>query len=272
MTDLASLDYDESRLSIIEGEVSVLKEALAKRDNPWNTAVIISMVALLLSIGTTAFSYFKEKEQYIHDTRTELRGLVQRLDRIPLENIEYYKKYESDQVAFLNISQALNAENALVAKQAYEVINLIPNYTEPTEYIAVGYALQGSYLFDMAAKMYKAGIDVVTDMNDEIALRRSYANLDFTVGNPEGGRAQYRDALQIFEKYPSSNTYLIETTHLLTEIQWAVAEASIRQCAFAREHIALAEKHLSSVAQGAGRSQFEGQYKSAKQNVDACVL
>ena len=84
-----------------------------------------------------------------------------------------------------NISSALNSENALVAKQAYEVINLIPAYVEATEYYTVGLALQSSYLFAMAAKMYKSGIDAATDMNDETDLRRGLANLDFTVGDPE---------------------------------------------------------------------------------------
>ena len=36
--------------------------------------------------------------------------------------------------------------------------------------------------------------------------------------DPEGGRAQFQDALKVFAKYPSSNTYVIESMHFLTEI------------------------------------------------------
>jgi hypothetical protein len=181
------------------------------------------------------------------------------------------KKYQEEQTTMGNISSALNSENSLVAKQAYEVINLIHTYVEPTEYFTVGFALQNSYLFDMAAKMYKAGIDMVTDMNDEVALRRGYANLNFIVGNPEGGRAQYQDTLKVFEKYPSSNSYIIESVHLMTELQWTYLEASIRQCEFAKEHLASAAKHLSSIPLNGGPSQYGSQFNGAKQVVDNCI-
>jgi hypothetical protein len=93
----ASLGQDELRLATIEGEISALKAVIEKRESPWNSAVVISLVALLLSIGTTAFSYIREKEQYIHDTRAELRGLVQSLNKIPIDNIEYAKNKRTRQ-------------------------------------------------------------------------------------------------------------------------------------------------------------------------------
>ncbi len=43
--------------------------------------LIISLLALLFSFGTTAVSYYQIRQQDIHDARTELRGLIERLSQ-----------------------------------------------------------------------------------------------------------------------------------------------------------------------------------------------
>jgi hypothetical protein len=132
----------------IDGEVTILKIASAKIERPWlqNPTVIISLLALLFSFGTTIVSYQRSREQDVIASRSELRSLIQRLDQLPVQNIEYYKKYQDDPVSLNQFSSLLNSENALVAKQAADVINRIPDSVGATEYSAVANALIQSSL------------------------------------------------------------------------------------------------------------------------------
>ena len=80
------------------------------RGTPWyeNSPVLISFIALLFSLGTTAVSAYRTYQQDIHDTRTELRALIERIDKIPLEMIEYSNKYSSNPDTMKNISSIVN--------------------------------------------------------------------------------------------------------------------------------------------------------------------
>jgi hypothetical protein len=84
------------KIARIEGEVSALSAELAKPERTWSSAVIVSIAALLFSFGTTVVSYLHTRQQDIQEARSELRTLIQRLDRIPIENIEEMKKYSDD--------------------------------------------------------------------------------------------------------------------------------------------------------------------------------
>ncbi|MGH6851350.1 MAG: hypothetical protein ACREDD_13045, partial [Methylocella sp.] len=171
-----------------------LKIASNQRDRQWfrSPSILISLLALLFSFGTTAVSFIRTNKQDVHDARSELRNLIQRLDQIPRENVEYQTKYANDPLVQNQVSALLNSENAMVTKDAADVIDRIPNNVSATEYLAVARALSNSALTDRALKFAKRGLDVSSDVNDEVDLDRFYAGLLFSVGNAEQGRTQYK--------------------------------------------------------------------------------
>jgi tetratricopeptide (TPR) repeat protein len=265
----------QESIARIEGEVTVLKIASTKVERPWlqNPSIIISVLALLFSFGTTIVSYLRSHQQDIIASRAELRTLIQRLDQIPVENVQYYKIYADDPGALDQLSGLLNSENALVAKQAADVIYRIPDNVGATEYSAVANALVQSALTEKAMKLFEGGLKVSNDANDESNLLRAYAATLFSVGDAEGGRAQYKTALALFEKYRTMNNFYAESTHLLTEMSWADAENSIRQCNYAKTHLNQAESHLSAVSQAPGplTDQLKANFNKLRERISVCT-
>jgi tetratricopeptide (TPR) repeat protein len=263
----------QGSISAINETISTLQKTSAKVERPWfqQPALIISLLALLFSFGTTTASYFRTKQLDIHDARSELRTLILRLNQLPRENVELSKKYEGDYQTINGLSGMLNAENALVAKQAADVMERIPTYVGATEYLSVAYALSQSNLTGPALKLIKLASAASNDLNDEVAVLRFYGQLLFGSGDLEGGREKFKTALALFSKYPTANQNYVQMTHLLTELYWAQAEATARQCQYAKLHIAEARTHLALLAPGPPAKGFEDQINQAMPLVQGCV-
>ena len=262
----------QHQVDSLRQQVEAIEVNLLKSRQPWyrTPSVIISTMALLFSFGTTYVSYERTKQQDIHDARAELRTLILRLSALPRENTELFQKYGNNPQALANLSSALNAENALIAKQAAEVIERIPSHVSSTEYYAVGYALGNSGLLDRSLKVLSRAVATSSDVNDEIGALRQYAATLFSAGNPEGGPEHYRKALAIFTKYPSNNHSYIESTHALTEIYWAQMEILQRQCSYAGLHLQEAKKHIEALPPLAFAAQLTGQLADAQKQVGGC--
>jgi hypothetical protein len=259
----------------IQQSISVINKELAatsaKADRPWyhDPSLIIALLALLFSFGTTAVSYIRANQQDIHDKRAELRSLILRLNQLPRENLEYSKKYEGEPLIAGGISGLLNGENALVAKQAADVMSSMPGNVSASEYLSVAAALINSGLSETAMKLIKLALPVSNDVNDEVALLRNYAGLLFSAGDLEGGREKFKTALMIFSKYPTTNQYYVETTNALTEMYWAQYEAVARQCPYAKSHVAQAYSHLSVLSPGSYEN-YKSQVDQVQKALDSC--
>jgi hypothetical protein len=261
----------ENSISVINKELAVIQTASAKAARPWyrEPSLIISLLALLFSFGTTTVSYIRTTQQDMHDARAELRGLILRLNQLPRENMEYAKKYEDNPLIAGSLSGYLNAENALVAKQAANIMTRIPGNVSATEYLSVSSALVNSGLTETAIKLIQLALAVSNDVNDEVGVLRSYGGLLFSSGDLEGGRAKFQAALMIFSKYPVTSQYYVETTHALTEMYWAQFELGARQCVYAKSHMVQAHSHLSILPPGSYES-IKGQVDQMQKAVDNC--
>jgi tetratricopeptide (TPR) repeat protein len=234
----------KSEISVIQqatsqndSEIDALQIEAAKTHKPWylDVSVLISFLALLFSFGTTAVSYYRVRQQDIHDARTELRGLLQRLSAIPKENVEIQKNHTAD-VSNLLLGM-LNAESSLIANQADEVINRIPDHVSAIEYVVVAQALILHGNVGEAQKLFERAVSVARNPYEEFAAVRGYAQLLFTTGNPEAGREMFRRALNINEKYPTIFSYQLQYNNAETEFAWASSEYYIKQCLEAQKHM-----------------------------------
>ena len=261
----------EATVAHLGGEVDALVAKSAKTEKPSNLPVWISLLALLFSFGTTGVSYLRTRQQDVHDARSELRTLIGELNRIPVDNVEEMSKYKTDPYAAAQLSGLLNNENALVSKQAFDVIYKIPDKVGATEYLNVANALVQSGLTEKAKKLYRDGLTTANDSNDEVNLDRAYGNVLFNSGDSENGRAQFQAALGVFQRYPNENNFYIEATHFLTELNWADAENSFHHCSYAKSHLAQAEVHLSGMAPGPVTERSGAQLAQAKQRIGGCT-
>src|SRR2546425_9154961 len=235
----AAKDSFEVRISAMERRIDALEVALGKYERSWyrDPAILIAFLALIFSFGTTAVSYYRAAKQDLHEARAELRSLIQRLSGLQREFTELPQKYPQDATTRGTFSALLNEENALIAKQAAEVIERIPKHVSATEYLAVANALAASGIFDKVKQLLEKAIAVANDVNDETNALRVYGNYLFTAGDPGRGRIQYQTALNIFSKYPTANAYYVTSTHVVTEKAWAVSEAAIGARLEAKNHL-----------------------------------
>src|SRR3982750_4385024 len=91
----------EERVETMKREIDALQIAAAEKSKPWygNVSTLLSVIALVFSLGTTLVSYHRANLQGVHDARQELRGMLQRLSALPKENVEIGVKYANDQSA-----------------------------------------------------------------------------------------------------------------------------------------------------------------------------
>jgi hypothetical protein len=123
-------------LKIMKREIDALQIEVMKGRLPWyrSPSIIISIVALLFSFGTTFVSYYKTARLEVQAARTELRGILQRLSALPKDNFELIRKYRDDPEG-LALSGLLTQENALLARQASEIVDRYPNRSSSSSWM-----------------------------------------------------------------------------------------------------------------------------------------
>lgn len=262
-----TFDTLEERVRVIKDEVDALQINIMNQKSPWykNVPAIISILALCFSFGTTYVSYNRIKAQDIISLRAELRSVLQRLMALPKENFELTKKYTNDPLAIGFLGGYINQENSLLARQAAEIANKLPkDKVSAAEYYAIAMALQASYNVEGAERFLDFALVTSKDFNEEIAILRAKANIFFLSGQPEAGRMEYRKALNIFAKYQGYSDFTQKSTHIWTELNWSISEANIGALELVGQHIAKAEKYVSSLLPGPSTEQLRGQISQTK--------
>jgi tetratricopeptide (TPR) repeat protein len=267
MDELEPIQELSQRVEKMASEVDALQVAARKRDVPWyeNVSSIIAVLALLFSFGTTYVSYRHTRLQDIQNHRIELRSLLQRLAALPKDNLEIMKRYSNDALSAGLISSYINWENILLTRQAAEIARYLPaDQLSATEYQGIALAMYNSRDYQDASLLYQKAIETAESLDDEMASRRGKANLLFVTGKPEPGRAEFMQALSVFDRRHGYDNYTQVSTNLLTELTWAFAEANSSFFDQAKNHTLIAERLVNSLPQSPGQQQFRGQVLQAK--------
>jgi len=241
--------------------------AAAKSNQPWyhNISTVISVTALAFSFGTTFVSYHRTKLQDIQASRTELRGILQRLSAIPREMLEATKKYAADANAIQGVSQLYNQESTMLSRQASEIVKRVPDrMVSATECYAIAIAFQNTYNLAAAKEYLELAGKKANNINDEIGAIRSSAYLDFITGKPQEGRVKFQQALNIFSKYPHFDSYTVASTHIMTELFWGNSEAVATQFQLAMQHVDNAERIVAGLPPSMGSDNLKAQIMQAR--------
>lgn len=230
---MGSQDHDIAQLAdsfeMLKKEVDALQIAVIKGEGPWykQVPIIVSVIALLFSFGTTYVSYKKAETEEIKASRTELRGLLQRLSELPIENVEYSASYAQDPTRRQIIAGILTQENSILSQQAAEIARrLPPRYISAAEYYALAVGLSNSYDLDSALIFFSNAASMSNNLNIAGASLRGAANLLFAHNQLQEGRQQYREAIELSDRLASKTDYEKAYNRILTLTAWSISEAS----------------------------------------------
>ena len=243
--DWASL---EGRLETLKRELDALQIHVMSAQAPWYKQVPV-IVSVLISVAALAFSFWtanrgeeRLNRQEEHQARSELRGLVQRLQEIPREEVELQSRYKDGSHRADSVAAAFSAEKQVIARQAAELIADLDGEVAAPEYYSVVGALVESGQPGGVDSLIRRGLEEATDAQSAAVLHRWLARMRFDTGNEAGGRAAFRDALTVFERYPHPDRAWVNAIQGQTHTLWAEEEAEAGKCEAAWRHITLAQR------------------------------
>src|SRR5687767_7530773 len=128
---IQTLKAEVDALKTLKAEVDALHIQAAQERKPWYfvPSNIVSVVALVFSLGTSVFSYWKSYQTEVATNRAEVRQLIQRTTRLPIENFELLQKFPNAQ----GLTTMITQEQLLLANQAAEKIKRYPDTFTSTE-------------------------------------------------------------------------------------------------------------------------------------------
>jgi hypothetical protein len=240
-----------------------LRAAAAQPGPPWyrQVSVIVSLVALLFSIAATYYANEQTARQNDRAARTELGQLIQRLSALPKENADLTAKYADDRTALGTLSGTINAENLVLAQQAADVIDRIPDQVSGAEYFTVASALKVSNSYSRSAKLIDRGLRVDTDPLSREGLLRLKSQLLFEAGDVVGGRAPLQQALEVWHDESAKDQ---ATGHTYTELLWSALERQAGNCQEAASHLMRARAAAEHLNPGAARKQLTESVRAAE--------
>lgn len=238
----------EGRLDTMKRELDALQIHVMKDKARWYMQVpvvvslLVSAAALFFSFWTDSKSEDRLENQKRHEARVELRGVIQRLQTLPREDIEIIRKYASEPTVQSNARAFLNTETQVLARQAEELIEELEGDVTATDYYAVvgAFASSGQPTADLE-KLIAGGLAVAKDAWSAATLYRYLAQARFSAGDPVNGRAAYAQAFNVFKRFPEKNRNVVIGLQATTQQLWAAAELGVGECDAAWGHITYAQ-------------------------------
>lgn len=230
-----------------DAEIDTLQLEAQKARGPWyrDISVMVSISAVLFSMLTTAFSYYIARQQDIHNSKAELRGLIQGITELNREYADLISASNSTNQAY-HLS-AVTAEIILLTNQADDLIEQIPSYVTPVEYFSVADAFARNGYPERAEELYLEAIDASRTRSDKVASLRAYAQLLILSQKHDEVRNTFAAALSTNQEFSSNYPLVVLRDDMYTHLSWANYELSQRQCAKAREQLGKASSIASQL-------------------------
>ena len=261
---------DDERLVSLKAEIDKLNEKVKKNDDgPWyrKPATVISLLALMFSFGTTVFSAFNSHEEGVRSNRRDVRALLQRLSKLPIDNYELMQKYKGAGQGEA-LSGMLNQENILLATQAAELMDRYPDSFGSTEYFAVAFALSSSNILGKVPRLFQRAMDLSTTSNDYNAAARAYGGYLYSKGEYTEGKRLFGEALNVWNKFPERNAYVVNSTDLVTLMYWSQAEFGVGNKKPAKDLLTEAKRKLAELPPGPMTESLKNQINYTAQFVE----
>lgn len=215
-------------------------------------SIIISIVALLLSVYANINSQTREESEKNRTIRIQLTDVLGRINNLNLENARIFKDYsEADPEYASRISAILNQENVSLLWQAKYLSEQIPDLISVVDLNTIAYANFLANNILEAEGFHKKSIEKAKNNNDNYSralTTRSYAIFLFSTGRSTEGRRQYETSVTLLESLPiKGNSDVIPSTIGYTYQQRAISELSIGEIENAKKYFNKAESEFNKM-------------------------
>ncbi len=246
----------------LKKEVDSIKIQLGHDNSSWyaNPSILISVIALIFSFGTTIVSYINLHNEDVRANHREAMALIQRITKLPIENFELMQKNKGSGPGE-SLSAMINQENIILASQAANLLSRYPDTFSSTEYYAIASALASSNIVDRVPFLFENAIEKAESSNDYSVASRSYAFYLYSKGDYTEGKRFYEMALGVWNKFPERNMYFVNSSDLLTFLYWSRAELMAKNVKDAEELLNKAKDRLSRLSPGPLTESFANQIK-----------
>jgi len=237
---------------------------------PWfrQPSVIISIVALLLSLSATIYGEQRAGARDASTARDRLSGLIARLDALPKENASLIAQYADDPQTLANLGSSTQTELVVTSQQAADIISVIPDDVSGAEYYAVGAGLALAGNYGRAQAMFDTGLTRESDPQTQAAIWRTKASIYFGSGDLDRARTAMSQALSVFTSAGDSGSELQAT---YTEWQWSLGELFARRCSDAQVHLGRAREHLARTPASPVAQMYAGLVTQTESAAQECV-
>jgi hypothetical protein len=230
----APSDMTAEALALLKREVDALQVTLAHQTRPWykDGSVLVSVLALLFSFGTTVVSYNKSQQDDVRARKAELRELILQLGRAPREIFEMERRFPNDPALIGSFRGFVNQESGIVAQQASQVIWSIPDAVSGDEHQAVASSLDAAGFAEQAAAHLRAAADRASDLYGLVVASRGLADITYRARGEAEGRAAFEAAIAATNSGRFQPPFEDFTVYhdALTHYRWAQLEGGNAKC------------------------------------------
>jgi hypothetical protein len=210
-----------------------------------NPSLITSAAAIFISVVTTAMSWYRTYQQDVTSMRAQLASTLQQASSLQIQAIDFYAKYKDDQPAYMRAATVLNAQNLILAKQAYALATALGTAASSGNLTNVANSLMQSSDVTLAENLAQQAAARADNSIDYVAANRLLGALNFYKGQKKEGEASFNKALDVFKIYPNEakSQDFVNYQHAYTHLYWAQA-AVASDCQTAKQQLALASQYM----------------------------
>jgi hypothetical protein len=237
------------------------------KDEPWfhKPTLVISIAAFVISVVTTVASGYRTYRQDVEARKTELRALISQFNSGQLQAVELVAKHQND--AYLNpIMLTVNAQNLIMARQAYALAKLMGRDASSLDLTNVAYALQTTGDEALSEEMNLMAIERATTAIEYLGPTRQLAQLKMQARETAVAKIYWEKALNVFDLYPTPNQQYVHFQHAQTHLYWA---NSSLDCKTLLDRLAAADKELGALGTAVSSPLLQWRSDFAKK-ADAC--
>lgn len=249
------------------------KKSGQKHGRPWyeKPSLIISIFALLVSIGSTLATILNNNAQSQNQDQQQLFTLVQDLNQVPAQKVTLHATYANNASQLLSLSGQLNVGETVEVQEAAQLIGELHNQVAAAEAEQVGNSLFDVGLYSQATNFYSIAISRGVGFPETIASSyRGWAGALYNLGDPAQARGKIALADSTYDsavKAPSAQTQ----NHIFTSLYQLPFEIAVHNCKFVGAQFQ-ADKQLATLLSTKSSSYVQDQAEMAgdTQSVQTC--
>jgi tetratricopeptide (TPR) repeat protein len=202
-------------------EFDELQLQAAKARQPWyrDPTKMVSVAAFLLSLISAVMGGYRRHQEDIHNARTELTDVIQRLSAIQREQTRMPEERGEE------VSASFTYELMLLTHHAEDVMRRIPGHVTTLEYLLVANSLRDMNDFRRARELYGRAREVAKTYEEEARALRSQALQAFEENDEEAGRRLFQESIDIgHSKYAGELAANVQFSEMGAYIRWSQAE------------------------------------------------